>query len=470
MEDQELPQMRLHASHRVLNGTGYAVRPLSMEEVTSVFMDVPNEVRPATPSISSVAESNNPSLAAAIPVRLHGRHLFLCPTPGGLRMPIRVALLLARVMHGIDAATGDALLLVSQRGTNWLIVVQGPHFAAKKVLAAISSAGGIRSDFAACYRLLKKQLGSGSNAIVYSAMRRSDKNVDEDSVLHAVKIPSVHWQTHHADLPAVWLKELEMLAFCQGHPNILKLHSAFYCGSGISHGESEAGKTAQWAIVTELCKNGDLFNWIVSSKGLPEQLAKKTVLGILQGLDFMQCVGVIHRDVKPENVLLRRDGRPVLADFGLACRMSDEEELHRRCGSPGYIAPEVYAGKCCSRNMDVFSTGALLYFALSRNLPFTGRTSTLTRSNTLKGKLDFTRNDVFLHVTGGCRKFISRLLAHDAERPMAGEALRDLWLQGHVRGETMPTPHSRNLQDRNRKVCKEHLQCALITSQGLQGL
>merc|ERR1712008_47477 len=197
---------------------------------------------------------------------------------------------------------------------------------------------------------------------------------------------------------------------------------------------------------------------IVFSKGLPEQLAQKTVLGILQGLDFIHCLGLIHRDVKPENVLLRRDGKPVLADFGLAYWICDKEEVQRRCGSHGYIAPEVYAGKCYSSNMDVFSTGALLYFALSRNLPFLGRTQTLTRSNTLKGKVDFTRNPVFLRVTGGCRKFIVRLLSHDAERPMAGEALNDFWFKGHIRGESTPAPRSRKLQESSRK---EHVQFAI---------
>jgi len=456
-----LPPMQLHAWHCVPKETGDVIGHLPTELVESVFMDVPNEhprTQKQSTGLNGIADNDSPAIESTIPVCVQGQRLLVGPVPGGKLPSIKVLLLLARVRQGIDVATGDALLWVSDRGgKNWLLVVPGGDVAAKRVLAVISSVGAIRSDFAACY-VLRKKLGHGTNAIVYSASKQCDKNGQTGS--HAVKIPFVDREMDSKDLPPTWLTELEMLASCQGHPNILKLQ-AVYCGSDITHTDEEAGEKPQWAIVTEKCSAGDLWDWIVSSRGLSEEQAKKVVRGILQGLDFIHKRALVHRDVKPENVLLRRDGRPVLADFGTACRICDTDELQRQTGSPGYIAPEIYAGRCYSNAIDVFSAGALLYFALSMQLPFSGRTPAHTRSKTLKGIVDFTKSSVFLQVEHVCRNFILQLLSCDAERPTVDEALRNPWFEGHIRSRTSSQRHIRKLAWGKNK---EHLRCKPVLS------
>jgi serine/threonine protein kinase len=73
--------------------------------------------------------------------------------------------------------------------------------------------------------------------------------------------------------------------------------------------------------------------------------------------------GVIHRDIKPENILIAdlKKLRIVIADLGLACREEDDLEKINKCGTPGYVAPEVLNGNAFSTKADIFSAGALFY-------------------------------------------------------------------------------------------------------------
>jgi len=455
-----LPPMWLHACHCAHKGTGDDIEHLSLEAIASVFGDVTSRVRSAQPSRSELADSESPALDATVPVRVQGRHLLIGHVRDGHLPLIKVSLLLARVRQGVDAATGDALLSVSDTlGKNWLVVVQGGDLGAKQVLAAISGAGGIRPDFAACYMLLTK-IEKGANAIVYSAKTRNEQSASR-LLKVAVKIPVVDQEGIGDDSP-LWLMELETFAVCQGHPNILKLKAAF-CGDGIAHTESEENEEVseppRRAIVTEYCTNGDLWNWIVSSNGLSEQQAKQVTRGVLQGLDFIHQRGVVHRDVKPENVLLREDNSPVLADFGIACRLDDKEALKRECGSIGYIAPELYDGGCCTDAVDVFSTGAVLYFALSLSLPFDARTHAHVRSKTLQGIVDFARKEVFSQVTSECRQVMLRLLSPDTARPKADEALGDawFWVQRSTSNAIM-TRRASSAQEKDKKTAPKAWQ------------
>ena len=89
---------------------------------------------------------------------------------------------------------------------------------------------------------------------------------------------------------------------------------------------------------------------------------------MLEALGFMAENNVVHRDLKPENLLLKsqsNDYDVVIADFGLASFIKPDELLTHPCGSPGYIAPEVYHGRGYNKKADIFSAGAILYLMLT---------------------------------------------------------------------------------------------------------
>ena len=97
----------------------------------------------------------------------------------------------------------------------------------------------------------------------------------------------------------------------------------------------------------------------------------------MEGLSYLHKFGVMHRDIKLENVMLRSldSWDPVLIDFGLAAVSDDEPYFHYRCGTPGYIAPEIIemrGHKHTDVVCDVFSAGCVFHILLTNSYLFTG--------------------------------------------------------------------------------------------------
>lgn len=88
---------------------------------------------------------------------------------------------------------------------------------------------------------------------------------------------------------------------------------------------------------------------------------------------------VMHRDVKPENIMLRNNEtmQPVIVDFGLSIDVDADDYIHYRCGTPGYVAPEIISlkkGMKIEPQCDIFSAGAILHTLLTKHALFEGAT------------------------------------------------------------------------------------------------
>lgn len=95
---------------------------------------------------------------------------------------------------------------------------------------------------------------------------------------------------------------------------------------------------------------------------------ERTVLALLETIGRVHAAGVIHRDLKPANVLVRPDGQPIVLDFGISCWSADGVAAEA-AGTPAYMAPEQIDGRTVDARADLYAVGAMLYEALSGEIP-----------------------------------------------------------------------------------------------------
>ena len=120
------------------------------------------------------------------------------------------------------------------------------------------------------------------------------------------------------------------------------------------------------------------MNVIMKRVKLEESEVRVIMEQMLLALDFFQKKKVIHRDIKLDNVLIntiedKADYEIRVADFGLAEFNPKDEALFHKCGSPGYVAPEVFRGQGYSYNADIFSLGAVFFNLVSGRYLFSGK-------------------------------------------------------------------------------------------------
>lgn len=121
----------------------------------------------------------------------------------------------------------------------------------------------------------------------------------------------------------------------------------------------------QYYLVFEEATGGELFERILSRGRFTELDACRTIRAVLSAIQYLHHHNIVHRDVKPENILYRteaEDANVVLVDFGIAQHLeADDELLTNVCGSYGYAAPEILAKKGHGKAVDLWSLGVITY-------------------------------------------------------------------------------------------------------------
>ena len=117
-------------------------------------------------------------------------------------------------------------------------------------------------------------------------------------------------------------------------------------------------------LVLELLNGGELFSKIAKKTRYSEKDACSLMKNLLNALDYLHSKGIMHRDLKLENLILKQANNDVdvkIVDFGLATILNSNDWLFKRCGTPGYVAPEILADEKYDQKVDVFSAGVILY-------------------------------------------------------------------------------------------------------------
>jgi serine/threonine protein kinase len=221
--------------------------------------------------------------------------------------------------------------------------------------------------------ILEAQIGSGGMGVVWRARHQHLKTVV------AIKAIYPHFACH-PQFNARFLREAQTTAALH-HPHIVPVLDFFtlndnaYLVMAYIDGES----------LQSVLKN-------CQGRPLPLDEVLRTAQDILAALDFAHSNGVIHRDVKPSNILLTPDGQAYLVDFGIALMRGQERftQVGLLVGTEKYMSPEQVRGEEPDEKTDIYSFGCVLYEMLAGRPPFTG---------TAEGSTDHAMMQAHLHET-----------------------------------------------------------------------
>jgi len=180
-------------------------------------------------------------------------------------------------------------------------------------------------------------------------------------------------------------------------------------------------------LVMEYVAGGSLSTLLSQPQPPSDVPVLRIALQIVDGLDCLHREGIVHRDIKPGNILITDSGLAKLADFGLARHAADRTVTTAGpvLGTPHYVAPEVLLGGDPSAKSDIFSLGVLLYQLLARRLPWddSGDITTLIarRVNAPPDPLERYRGDLPRALTA----LVNRLLMADPERRPGSRELKE---------------------------------------------
>ncbi|KAF8873792.1 kinase-like domain-containing protein [Gymnopilus junonius] len=206
-----------------------------------------------------------------------------------------------------------------------------------------------------------------------------------------------------------------------GHPNIVTLHDYFETSHNLY-------------LCFDLCTGGELFDRICAKGNYYEADAASLIRTIFKAVKYIHDSGIVHRDLKPENLLFRtpaEDADIMIADFGLS-RIMEEEKLNQLteiCGTPGYMAPEIFKKTGHGKPVDVWAMGVITYFLLAGYTPFDRDSQQQEMEAIIAGDYKFEPEEYWQNVSETAKDFVRTCLDVDpSTRPTAAVALQHKWL------------------------------------------
>ncbi|ROT35764.1 calcium/calmodulin-dependent protein kinase [Sodiomyces alkalinus F11] len=274
-----------------------------------------------------------------------------------------------------------------------------------------------------CRYKVGKTLGAGSYSVVKECVHIDTGRYYAAKVINKRLMVG---REHMVRNEIAVLKKVSM-----GHQNILTLVDYFETMNNLY-------------LVTDLALGGELFDRICRKGSYYESDAADLIRATLSAVSYLHDHGIVHRDLKPENLLFRtpEDNADLLiADFGLS-RIMDEEQFHvltTTCGTPGYMAPEIFKKTGHGKPVDIWALGVITYFLLCGYTPFDRDSDLEEMQAILKAEYDFRPSEYWRGVSDHAKDFIRRCLTVDpTKRPTAHEALHHPFVAGWLSGTDQP--------------------------------
>mmetsp|Transcript_35371 Transcript_35371/g.42225 ORF Transcript_35371/g.42225 Transcript_35371/m.42225 type:complete len:686 (+) Transcript_35371:14-2071(+) len=293
---------------------------------------------------------------------------------------------------------------------------------------------------------LERQIGKGGYGAVHVARNRE---LGEEFAVKVIDRSKLKGKDYQVFLEAQILREL-----CS-HPNIVSLVDFFVSPKFFN-------------VVLELAQGGDLFDNLAKRKFYTERDARCVAKDVLTAISYMHSKDFVHRDMKPENLLLAADDARgvIVADFGFTKNLFDAPTpagLVTRCGTPAYVAPELISGTPYGKPVDMWACGVVLYLLLGGYQPFQGK----------EHKEVFTKiraSDFVFHekywapISVEAKQLITRMLALDPKvRITAEDALKSSWMAISDSNESISSTHLDSAVEGIRKFnAKRKLKAVML--------
>lgn len=218
-------------------------------------------------------------------------------------------------------------------------------------------------------------------------------------------------------------QEVDM-TMAMDHAHIVRLHETFEDFEGIY-------------LITEICEGGEMFDQIVEHGHFTEACCATLASQMMHAIRYMHARRFAHRDLKPDNFLLKfpksvpiKENMLKLIDFGFAREFAgNDTAMKTRCGTLGYMAPEIQDGNGYSENVDVYACGCVLFMLFSGHLPFDSEDDGELLRLAKVGKPDFSIKE-FDTVPQEVKDLIAVMIHIDPTKRMSSEqALDHPWIK-----------------------------------------
>lgn len=247
--------------------------------------------------------------------------------------------------------------------------------------------------------LVKREIGHGT----YGVVKLGEHKVTKQQV--AIKVISKS-SIKDSKAKARVEQELRLLPLLD-HPHIVKVYQVV---------EDED----HYMIIMEHLTGGELFQYIVKKRRVNERESRYFFRQIVSALDYCHQNAIIHRDMKPENVLLDSNMQIRIIDFGFANFFHPQSTLSTFCGSPYYASPEMVRGmEYIGPEVDIWSLGVTLFTMLSGKLPFNSYNLRTFHRKVIKGEYEMP-----VYFSQAVGSLISGILVCDKRKRMTMEQIK----------------------------------------------
>ncbi|CAD8046316.1 unnamed protein product [Paramecium primaurelia] len=280
------------------------------------------------------------------------------------------------------------------------------------------------------YSILQK-IGEGKFSIVYLCECKKDRQTLAIKIIEKFKLSKSE--------KLMLAHEVEIMKLLN-HSCIVRFHEIIETKTHLN-------------IITEVVRDGDLFDYIIKNENINEQEASLIMSQLFDTLNYVHSVGIVHRDLKPENIMIvldttKKNVKQVkIIDFGFANFLTNiqTKEGEALCGTTNYLAPESLEQKKIDFKVDNFALGVILYFLLSGYLPFDSEFPEDIIKNIIECKYDL-QEDFWQQISEDAKDLIKKLLMKEPdERITLQSALEHPWI---LNRNQLPTKKAQRIKNR----------------------